>query len=213
VAITIWKLAIPENKAMKSKLLLCLALVLSGVLPGCRNLAQCADTSSGIKIMIDAHASYYPETHRMEPPTLHLVAHQGHQFYVILENTSATPLYLTKENGEILYLCFEITTDDGQTIIARQVPPASSAHIVEESQIDPGQVMVVKVNYHTSSPSPFQSLIYPFPFPPSGQARKVTIRAVLEAKPAGGFARGSSAWSGKAASKPYHVILKNDSDS
>ena len=59
----------------------------------------------------------------MEPPTLHRHDHQENQFYVVLENISSKPLFLYKVNGEMRYLTFEITTDDGKTVIVRRMFP------------------------------------------------------------------------------------------
>jgi len=195
---------------MKPKCLLCLALVLSGSLFNFTNIARCADESSALKVMIDLGAAYAAQGRNIEPPTLHLRDHQDHQFYVVLENISSKPLFLYKVNGEIRYLAFEITTDDGKTVIVRPVFPADSAVIVEDFQIDPGEVMVVKVNYYPGSPATLRPSLYGFPFPIAGQSKKVTIRAVLETEPAGAVA-GHEVWSGKAVSKPHEVILKNDS--
>ncbi|HXR07013.1 MAG TPA: hypothetical protein VN765_06760 [Candidatus Acidoferrum sp.] len=163
--------------------------------------------------MIDLGAPYAGDAgqgRKIEPPTLHLRDHQDHQFYVVLENISSKPIFLYKENGEIRYLSFEITADVGKTVIARRVPYyVDSAYVVEDFQIDPGEVMVVGVNYYPAS-TPTFPLHYEWPFPIGGQSKKVTIRAVLETEPAGAVA-GHEVWSGKAVSKPYEVILKNDS--
>lgn len=194
----------------KPKILLGLVLVLSGA-----NIVGCADEPSALKVMIDLGAPYAGDAgqgRKIEPPALHLRANQAHPFYVVLENISSKPI-----SDEILDLTFEITADDGKTVIARPV----AAYMIEQAfQIDPGEVMVAKVNYfaanfHVASPSTSEPIVpgefpFEFPFPIAGQSKKVTIRAVLKNEPAGASA-GRNLWWGKATSKPYDVILTNDS--
>lgn len=66
--------------------------------------------------------------------------------------------------------------------------PVAAYMRVQAFQIDPGEVMVEKVNYstadfHVASPSTSEPIVpdefpFEFPFPIAGQSKKVTIRAL-----------------------------------
>jgi hypothetical protein len=186
---------------MKPKILLCLALVLSGVLCGCCNLARCAGQSSAIKVAIDIPEIWTADK-LARPRTLGNRTPDAH-FFVIIENTSSKPLLITRGNGRIIDLYFIITGADGKTTVVRQMHPAYSAYVNDEVRLAPGQPNVAEICYVRAGDG------YAFPFPAGGQSRKVTIRAVLELKPFEGAAK-AAIWTGKVVSEPYEVVLEND---
>lgn len=191
---------------MKPKLLLCLALVLSGGLFNFANTARCADASSALKVTIDIPELWrdgklaYPRTLQNRYPSAH--------FFIVMENVSSKPIFLRGENW-IYDLSFEITDKAGKTTTIHHVVEMDSGKIPAALRLEPGETAVGEINYALvkyGQPAEWEK--FPFPHNPhmTEQARSVTIRAV--------FAQSSSAdtvnsgySAGKEVSKPFEVIL------
>ncbi|MGH7975399.1 MAG: hypothetical protein ACREDS_06570 [Limisphaerales bacterium] len=128
-------------------------------------------------------------------------------FYVVIENVSSKPVFLSEVNGEIHGLSFEITTDDGKKIMVHRGVQTREKTTFRELAIPPGQVSVREI-YYGLDWGPF-----PFPKKPHTGSRPgkvtVTIRAAFEEKPPKSVTE-MDYWSGRAVSEPYTVVLEDN---
>ena len=186
---------------MKPKLLLGLALVLSGGLFNFANIARCADAPSAIKVMIDI-PEFGWDGKITGQRSLENRYPNYDRFYVVIENISAKPVFLAAGNGVIGGLSFEITTVDNTSIVVHRLPQPAEKYVAGEIALAPGQATVMEIVYGRDWEK--------FPFPQDShhadQESKVTIRAVFEVK----FAFGKGSWTGKVISEPYEVVLENN---
>jgi hypothetical protein len=190
---------------MKPKLLLGLALVLSGGLFNFATTARCADDPSAIKVMIDIPEFRWDGKSTGQRSLENRYPNHDH-FYVVIENVSAKPVFLAEGNGVIDGLYFEITTAGNTNIVVHRLPQPASKYVAGEIAIAPGQAAVMDIVYGRDWEK--------FPFPQDShhadQKSKVTIRAVLEVKPAMGNTTLKGCWTGKVISEPYEVVLENN---
>jgi hypothetical protein len=189
---------------MKPKILLCLALVLSGSLFNFANTAWCADESPAIKVMIDI-----PEICRdgklAFPRTLGNQNPISACFFVVIENTSSNSIIIPNEDDMNRVLHFEITTDDGKATASYRTPQIHTRYFPHDLRLAPGTVAVCEIYYGHDWET------FPFPHDPhhTGQIRKVTLRAVFEQKPFKDTI-APAAWIGKVVSQPCEVLLEDD---
>jgi hypothetical protein len=190
---------------MKSKLLLGLALVLSGGFFNVANIARCADEPSAIKVIIDIPEFGWDGKITGQRTLENRYPNYDH-FYVVIENISAKPVFLAEGNGVMGGLSFEITTVGNTNIVVNRRPLLAAKYVAGEFSLSPGQATVVEIVYGRDWER--------FPFPQDShyadQKSTVTIRAVLEVKPAIGSATLKGYWTGKVISEPYEVVLVNN---
>ena len=196
---------------MKPKIILCLALILSGVFPGFCNMAYCADRSPSIKITIDIPEIWIDGV-KPYPRTLSN-ANPDDSFVVLIENISSKPLLLLRENGHLLDLWFEVVGEDGKTTVINQNNPVPTAVVNDDLRIEPGKTAGVVIRYVSENSGTWSYREwgkYYFPFPTSyyWENRKVTIRAVLKTAYPESEATKLGIWTGKAVSEPCEVILR-----
>lgn len=146
----------------------------------CRD-ARGADASPELKITIEFHM----EGSKNPPPPWQLEDnHDGNAYFlVILENISAKPL-LVDQNvmGVIDSIYFEVTDEDGQKIKVYQEVPIPTAYVpAPPLRLAPRDTHAVKIHYvYLNIGGANNWYKYRFSFPPAGEKRQVTIRAVIE---------------------------------
>jgi hypothetical protein len=110
----------------------------------------------------------------MAPPELR--EQEGH-FFVILQNISAGPIWITLDDDEWLpNLSLEITDEAGKTTRAQAFMIDDSSHAISSKLLKPQESTAVQIRFVNDG-------AYPLPFPPHGGSSEVTIRAVLEKTP------------------------------
>ena len=182
---------------MKILRILILALAVSGFFLG-GNVAKSDPVKSqqslkGLKILIDIPEIWNRDHSAIEMPrTLYLENPPDH-FYVIIENNSPHDIFLRRGNGD---LNIELTNENGKKYVRRFNPTSITTR--DSLRLTAGQATCIQILCATLSPSNFYSFygnyVWYFPFPASGQKKKVIIRASY----------------GKVISKPYQVILEGN---
>ena len=188
---------------MKSKLVLVLALVLSGGLFNFANIARCADAPSAIKLMIDI-PEFGGDGQITRQRMLENRYPKYDRFYVVIENISTKQVFLAEGNGVIGGLSFEITTVNNTNIVVHRLLQNIQKYFAGEIALSPGQATVMEIVYGRDWEK------FPFPQDYADQESKVTIRAVLEVKPAIENATLKGSWTGKVISEPDEVVLENN---
>jgi hypothetical protein len=185
---------------MKPKLIICLALVLSGGLFGCSSISRQVSEPSALKVMVDIPEHSW--NGKPAFPRSLLNRYKDAHFFVVLENASSQILFLRGMNNEIGDLSFEITDADGRKIVVHRSDMDQTKNVSREWRLMPGQATVQEIYYDRDWEK--------FPFPDSdGQSRKVTIRAVFEQRPLKD-AMPPAIWAGRIVSEQHEVVLEND---
>jgi hypothetical protein len=188
---------------MKSRIVLCFAVVLSGLFI-VTDRGKCAEAPSGLTVMIDI-PEIWKDGKVVIPRSLGNRYPAQDHFFVVIQNTSPGPIVIRDEDDVNRALHFEVTTPEGKTIVLYRRGREYSKYVENEIRLAPGEVTVREIYYERDWDA------FPFPHDPkeSDTTRTVTMRAVFEEKPlkAAGL---SGCWTGRAVSHPYEVVLEDD---
>jgi hypothetical protein len=147
---------------MKSRILLCFAVVLSGLFI-VTDRGKCAEAPSGLTVMIDI-PEIWKDGKVVIPRSLGNRYPARDHFFVVIQNTSPEPIVIRDEDDVNRALHFEVTTPEGKTIVLYRTGRNYSKYVENEIRLAPGEVTVREIYYGRDWDA------FPFPHDPKESA-------------------------------------------